>query len=52
MSLRRTIPFLCVAAAGVVALVSFASSSLIGQARAPTGTQFPAAYREIGRAHV
>src|SRR4029079_4087200 len=45
MSLRRTIPFLCVAAAGVVALVSFASSSLIGQARAPTGTQFPAAYR-------
>jgi hypothetical protein len=44
MSLRR-ITYAGAAAAGLVALLSLVSPSLIGQSRAPTGTQFPTSYR-------
>src|SRR5687768_12870719 len=44
MHLRRTIPFVGVALAGLIAL-SFAVASLVGQSRAPAGAQLPNAYR-------
>jgi hypothetical protein len=43
--LLRRIAYLGVTAAGLVGLIWFASSSLVGQSRAPTGTQLPTSYR-------
>jgi hypothetical protein len=42
---RRTIPFIGVAVAGVIGLVSVAVPSLFGQQRASVGVQFPNSYR-------